>query len=55
MLGEFMYHNPTTLYFGSQSLETWTVNCPFMDRMSFWSMAAVPSRKMASMMPFSPT
>ena len=21
MLGEFMYHNPTTLYFGSQSLE----------------------------------
>lgn len=55
MLGEFMYHNPTTLYFGSQSLENLDRELPLYGPNVLWSMAAVPSRKMASMMPFSPT
>ncbi|WP_148260302.1 iron-containing alcohol dehydrogenase [Acidaminococcus intestini] len=30
MLGEFMYHNPTTLYFGSQSLENLDRELPLL-------------------------
>ena len=35
MLGEFMYHNPTTLYFGSQSLENLDRELPLYFNGSF--------------------
>ena len=41
-----MYHNPTTLYFGSQSLENLDRELPLYGPNVLWSMAAVPSRKM---------
>ena len=49
MLGDFMYSNPTRLYFGEHAMDNLKRSWPTMARKYSWYMAAVPLKRMGFM------